>query len=228
MRILIVEDNPKMAGVIRQGLVENGYAVDTADGGHQGEEMAAAAAYDAVILDVMLPDQDGLHVCRNLRRRGVSTPIMILTALSTTGDKVQGLDAGADDYLTKPFEFDELLARLRALLRRGEAREASRLTFADVELDLVRRTVTRAGQAIKLTTKEFALLEYLLRNAGRVVTRTQIGEHVWDMNFDTDSNVIDVYVSMLRRKIDKGFSRRLIHTVIGAGYCMKVEEGEGG
>jgi heavy metal response regulator len=223
MRILVVEDNPRMAGVIRQGLVENGHAVDVANTGERGEHMAATDPYDVVILDIMLPDQDGIQVCRNLRRRKIATPVLMLTALSTTGDKVKGLDAGADDYLTKPFEFDELLARVRALLRRGEAQEASRLKFADLEIDLLTRTACRAGKDIKLTTKEFALLEYFMRNPNRVLTRTSIGEHVWDMNFDSDSNVIDVYVSMLRRKVDKGFECRLLHTVIGTGYSLREE-----
>ncbi len=220
MRILIVEDNPRMAGVIRKGLVENGYAVDLAAGGHVAEEMGAGQPYDAIILDVMLPDQDGVQACANLRRRGIKTPILMLTALSSTADKVKGLDAGADDYLTKPFEFDELLARLRALLRRGQGGQTARLTFADLEMDLIERKVTRSGQRIKLTAKEFALLEYFLRNPHRVLTRTSIGEHVWDMNFESDSNVIDVYVSMLRRKVDRGFERTLIHTEIGVGYVL--------
>jgi DNA-binding response OmpR family regulator len=223
MRLLVVEDNPKMATLIRKGLTEQGYAVDVAHSGHDGEFMAAGETYDAVILDLMLPDQDGLIVCRNLRRRGIHTPILMLTALSTTQDKVTGLDAGADDYLTKPFEFDELVARLRALLRRGQGLEASNLKFEDVELDLLRRTATRAGKKIRLTTKEFALLEYFLRYPNRVLSRTAIGEHVWDMNFEPDSNVIDVYVSMLRRRVDKGFARPLIHTVIGAGYMFSAE-----
>lgn len=213
-----------MARVIRQGLIESGYAVDVANTGHDGEQMAASQAYDVIVLDVMLPDQDGMQACANLRRRGVKTPILMLTALSTTGDKVKGLDAGADDYLTKPFEFDELLARVRALLRRGQAQSASCLKFADLELDLLTRKVTRAGEDIKLTAKEFALLEYFVRNPHRVVSRTSIGEHVWDMNFDSDSNVIDVYVSMLRRKMDKSFAQRLIHTVIGAGYVLRTED----
>ena len=220
MRVLIVEDNPRMANVIRKGLSENGYAVDLADGGHVGEAMGAAQPYDAIILDVMLPDQDGIQACANLRRRGIKTPILMLTALSGTADKVKGLDAGADDYLTKPFEFDELLARLRALLRRGQGGQAARLTFADLEMDLIERRVTRDGRRIKLTAKEFALLEYFLRNPHRVLTRTSIGEHVWDMNFEGDSNVIDVYVSMLRRKIDRYFSQPLIHTEIGVGYVL--------
>ena len=223
MRLLVIEDNPKMAALIQKGLTEQGYAVDVAHSGHDGEFMAAGEVYDAVILDLMLPDQDGLIVCRNLRRRGVHTPILMLTALSTTQDKVTGLDAGADDYLAKPFEFDELVARIRALLRRGQAREASALKFEDIELDLLKRTVTRAGQKIKLTAKEFALLEYFLRNPNRVLSRTAIGEHVWDMNFEPESNVIDVYVSMLRRRIDKGYDRQLIHTMIGAGYMLSTE-----
>ena len=223
MRLLVIEDNPKMAGFVRQGFSEQGHAVDVAHRGYDGEEMAASEPYDVIILDVMLPDEDGLQVCRNLRRRGVTTPILMLTALSSTADKVTGLEAGADDYLTKPFEFEELTARVRALLRRRQAQESSLLRFEDVEMDLMSRKITRAGHRIKLTTKEFALLEYLMRNPNRVLSRTAIGEHVWDMNFDSDSNVIDVYVSMLRRKVDKDFDKRLIHTVIGAGYVLSTE-----
>jgi heavy metal response regulator len=226
MRLLVIEDNPKIAGFIRQGLTEQGHAVDVADRGHDGEEMAASHAYDAIVLDVMLPDQDGIQVCKNLRRRGIKAPILILTSLATTADKVTGLDAGADDYLTKPFEFAELSARLRALLRRGQAQESVSLRFDEIEMDLATRRVVRAGQRIKLTTKEFALLEYFLRNPNRVLSRAAIGEHVWDMNFDSDSNVIDVYVSMLRRKIDKDFDRRLIHTIIGSGYVLSAEPTE--
>ncbi len=220
MRLLLIEDNPKLAAALKKGLVENGYAVDLAYSGHDGEFQAATSMYDGIILDLMLPDQDGLLVCRNLRRRGIDTPILMLTALATTQNKVAGLDAGADDYLTKPFEFDELLARLRALLRRGQAREAAVLKFADLEMDLVQRTVTRGGERIRLTAKEFALLEFFLRNPQRVLSRTKIGEHVWDMNFEPESNVIDVYVSMLRRRIDRGRPQPLIHTVIGAGYVL--------
>lgn len=223
MRLLVIEDNPKMAALIKKGLAEQGYAVDVAHSGHDGEFMAAGEAYDAVVLDLMLPDQDGLIVCRNLRRRGVHTPVLMLTALSTTQDKVTGLDAGADDYLAKPFEFDELVARIRALLRRGQGREAATLKFEDIEMDLLKRTATRAGKKIKLTAKEFALLEYLLRHPNRVLSRTAIGAHVWDMNFEPESNVIDVYVSMLRRRVDKGFDRQLIHTVIGAGYMLSAD-----
>ncbi|HOB75568.1 MAG TPA: response regulator transcription factor [Phycisphaerae bacterium] len=224
MRVLVIEDNPKIASLIEEGFKAQGYAVDKVESGHEGENKAAEQHYDTIILDIMLPDQDGVQVCRNLRRRGVSTPVLMLTALSTTLDKVAGLDAGADDYLTKPFEFDELLARVRALLRRGEAQEAAVLRFEDLEMDLVHRTVTRAGQKIKLTTKEFALLEYLMRNPERVLSRASIGEHVWDMDFDNDSNVIDVYISMLRRKIDRAFSHPLIHTVIGTGYVLSATD----
>lgn len=226
MRILVVEDNPKMAHFICQGLSEHGYAVDAAGSGHDGEQMAATQPYDLILLDIMLPDQDGVQTCRNLRRRGIKKPILMLTALSSTEDKVKGLDAGADDYLTKPFEFDELIARVRALLRRGEATEASHLRFADLEMDLLTRTVTRADRKIKLTAKEFALLECFMRSPNRVLTRTAIGERVWDMNFDSDSNVIDVYVSMLRRKIDRGFDTRLIHTRVGSGYMLSLEQME--
>lgn len=227
MRLLVIEDNPKTAGFIRQGLSEQGYIVDVAPTGSEGQRAAVTESYDLVILDIMLPDQDGIQVCRNLRRQGVKAPILMLTALSSTADKVTGLDAGADDYLVKPFEFDELIARIRALLRRGQAREAAVLRFEDVEMDLVGRKVSRGGQRMNLTAKEFSLLEYFMRNPNRVLTRTAIGERVWDMNFESDSNVIDVYVSMLRRKIDKGFDTRLIHTVIGSGYVLSAEAPNG-
>jgi DNA-binding response OmpR family regulator len=220
MRTLVIEDNPKMAAAIAQGLKEQGYAVDTFHTGFEGEEAAALSPYDVVILDLMLPDRDGMDVCRALRRRGVKTPILILSAISATSDKVAGLNAGADDYLAKPFEFEELIARVRALLRRGQATESAILRVADVELDLWKRTAKRGEQTIQLTAKEFALLEYFMRNVDRVLTRTQIGEHVWDLNFDPASNVIDVYVSMLRRKIDKEFEYPLIHTVVGTGYMF--------
>jgi len=218
MRILVIEDNPKMASAVQQGLVEHGYAVDVCHGGYEGEEKAAEGSYDAIVLDLMLPDRDGKDVCRNLRRRKITTPVLMLTAISGTSDKVAGLDAGADDYLTKPFEFDELIARIRALLRRGQATESTRLTYGDLELDLSRRTVTRAGERIRLSGKEFSLLEYLIRNSDRVLPRSSIAEKVWDLNYEPASNVIDVYISSLRRKIDRGFEQRLIHTVIGTGY----------
>lgn len=227
MRLLVVEDNPKMAAFIRQGLSEQNYAVDVAESGREGQELAILRSYDAIILDVMLPDRDGRTVCRNLRQWGVQTPVLMLTALGATMDKVAGLEAGADDYLAKPFEFVELVARLRALLRRGQAQEATLLKFDDLEINLLTRQVARAGKKIKLTAREFALLEVLMRNPNRVLTRAEIGERVWEMDFDSDSNVIDVYVSQLRRKIDKGFERPLIQTVIGTGYALRLDDGEG-
>lgn len=223
MRALVIEDNPKMASAIAHGLEEQGYAVDTCHTGFEGEETAAQNEYDILILDLMLPDRDGMDVCRGLRRRGLKTPILILSAISSTGDKVTGLNAGADDFLGKPFEFEELVARVRALLRRGQATEAATLRVGNLELDLAKRRAKRGDQTIPLTSKEFALLEYFMRNPDRVLTRTQIGEHVWDMNFDASSNVIDVYVSMLRRKIDKGFPSPLIHTIIGTGYVFSAD-----
>lgn len=212
-----------MAGFIRQGFTEQGHAVECAELGRDGEELGAGKTFDLIILDIMLPDVDGVQVCRNLRRRGVKTPILMLTALSATGDKVAGLDAGADDYLTKPFEFAELVARVRALMRRGQAAESAQLRFGDVEMDLLARKVTRSGKRIKLTTKEFALLEFFLRNPEKVLSRISIGEHVWDMNFDPESNVIDVYVSTLRRKLDVAGGAPIIHTVIGAGYILSAD-----
>ncbi|MFG0243105.1 MAG: response regulator transcription factor [Phycisphaerales bacterium JB054] len=222
MRILVIEDNPKMAAGIERGLRENGYAVDVCHSGFEGEDLAAGGSYDALILDLMLPDRDGVEVCRNLRRRSVAVKILMLTALSGTDDKVSGLDAGADDYLTKPFEFEELLARLRALFRRGEASEGRTLRCDDLELDLYSRRATRGDCTVELSNKEFGLLEYLMRNPDRVLSRSQIGEKVWDMNFEPDSNVIDVYISTLRKKVDRGHERELIHTVKGAGYRFGV------
>ena len=222
MRILIVEDNPKMALSIQKGLTEHGFAADVSYTGFEGEDMAASGRYDLVVLDLMLPDRDGIEVCRNLRRRKLATPIIMLTALSAIEEKVDGLDAGADDYITKPFEFEELLARIRAILRRGEATESRSLKCDDLELDLYTRTATRGDAKFELSNKEFALLEYLMRNQNRVLSRIQIGEKVWDMNFEPSSNVIDVYISALRRKLDRGHSRELIHTVKGAGYRFGV------
>lgn len=226
MRILVVEDQKKMAGFLKKGLTEAGYAVDVAETGRSAESLTSEAPYDLIILDAMLPDQNGFDTARHLRRDGYAGPILMLTALAGTKDKVHGLDAGADDYLTKPFAFDELLARLRALLRRassatGEA--GSLLRFADLELDLIQRKALRAGTEIKLTPREFSLLEYFLRNPNRPLSRTEIAEHVWDIHFDSESNVIDVYVNMLRKKMDHPFESRLIHTVVGAGYVLKQE-----
>ncbi len=222
MRVLIIEDNPKMAEALQRGLRESGYAADVSHTGFEGEDMGAAEEYDAILLDLMLPDRDGVEVCRNLRRRNVATPILMLTALSGTESKVAGLDAGADDYITKPFEFEELLARLRALLRRGEATESRMLKCDDLNLDVYTRRASRGEQSVDLSNKEFALLEYLMRNPNRVLSRTQIAQKVWDMNFDPSSNVIDVYVAALRKKLDRGFPRELFHTVKGAGYRFGV------
>jgi DNA-binding response OmpR family regulator len=224
MRVLVIEDNPKMAEAIQKGLREHGFAVDGSHTGFDGEEQAATGLYDLILLDLMLPDRDGVEVCRNLRRRGVTAKILMLTALSSTQDKVGGLDAGADDYLIKPFEFEELLARIRALLRRGEATEARHLRCEDLQLDLYTHAAERAGKKVELSNKEFALLEYFMRNPNRVLSRTQIGDKVWDMNFEPTSNVVDVYVSSLRKKVDRGFQTELIHTVKGVGYRFGVME----
>lgn len=224
MRILVVEDQRKMAGFLKKGLTEASYSVDVAESGAAAEALVAENPYDLVILDVMLPDQNGFDTARHIRADGFAGPILMLTALGGTKDKVHGLDAGADDYLVKPFSFDELLARVRALLRRQKSSDlGSLLRFADLEMDLIARRVTRANQEITLTPKEFALLEYFLRNPNRPLSRTAIGEHVWDVHFDSESNVIDVYINLLRKKVDQPFGKKLIHTVIGAGYALKQE-----
>jgi DNA-binding response OmpR family regulator len=222
VRVLIIEDNPKMSAAIERGLRESGFAPDVSNTGFDGEEMAASGVYDLIVLDLMLPDRDGVDVCRNLRRRGIRSKVLMLTALGATDHKVVGLDSGADDYMTKPFEFEELLARIRALLRRGEASEARHLHCDDLELDLYTRVATRGGKSVELSNKEYAMLEYFMRNPDRVLTRTQIGEKVWDMNFEASSNVVDVCVSALRKKIDRGHQRELIHTVKGSGYRFGV------
>lgn len=221
MRILIVEDQPKMASFIKKGLVAQGYMVDISETGMGAESMTVETEYDLVVLDVNLPDQNGMDTARHLRRDGYRMPILMLTALSTTKDKIHGLDAGADDYLTKPFEFEELLARIRALLRRNYGGESSKLRFGDIELDLVQRRVVRAQTEVNLTAKEFSLLEYFMRNPGRPITRIEISEHVWDVNFDTNTNIIDVYINMLRKKIDSPFDKKMIHTMVGFGYILK-------
>lgn len=223
MRFLVIEDNPKLGAQLRRTLEEQGHVVDLEASGHEGEEKAASESYDGIILDVMLPDHDGVQICKNLRRRKISTPILMVTALSGTTEKVAGLDAGADDYLTKPFDQEELIARVRALLRRSQADEGTTLRFADIEMDLMKRAVSRAGRQIPLTRREFVLLEYFLRNPNRVLTRSLLGERVWDIAFAEESNVIEVYVSRLRNKIDKGFDKPIIHTVIGSGYILSEE-----
>ena len=218
----MVEDEVRVRSFLVRGLEEAGFAVDAASSGDEALRLAFVHPYDAILLDLMLPGKDGLSVLRELRAGGRATPLLILSAREELEDRLRGLDAGADDYLPKPFAFAELLARLRALLRRGTAR-ASAIRVADLEIDLVTRKVQRAGRSIELTAKEFALLEYLGRHAGEVVTRTMIAEHVWDMNFDSFSNVIDVYIRYLRRKIDDPFEPKLIHTRRGIGYLLSEQ-----
>ena len=222
MRILIVEDEKKISGFIRRGLREENYAVDAAFDGLEGLRLAGENPYDLVILDVMLPGMNGIELCASLRGQGFSSPIIMLTARDQVEDKVKGLDSGANDYLTKPFAFEELLARVRALLRKTPGQTATTLKAGDLELDLLAHKTSRAGKEIQLSAKESALLEFLLRKAGTVVTRTMIAEHVWDINFDTDTNVIDVYINYLRKKIDAGVKKKLIHTVRGKGYILKA------
>lgn len=221
MRILVVEDQKKMASFLKRGLLEAGYAVDCAETGTAAEALVGENPYDLIVLDVMLPDQNGLDTSRHLRRDGYEGPILMLTALGGTKDKVHGLDAGADDYLTKPFAFDELLARVRALLRRRGSDLPSSLRINELEMNLVTRKVFREKTEIMLTAKEFSLLEYFLRNPNRTLSRTEISEHVWDVHFDSDSNVIDVYVNMLRKKVDQLFEKKLIQTVVGVGYVLR-------
>jgi heavy metal response regulator len=223
MKILIIEDDTALSSFIRKGLEAEHHAVDTANDGEQGRAMALEFDYDLVVLDLNLPGVDGLSILKSVRQRKTSLPVMILTARSRVEDRVQCLDTGADDYLVKPFSFLELSARARALLRRSHLPSESVLTVRDLSLDRVQRKVERAGRHIELTTKEFALLEYLMRNAGRRLTRPMIIEHVWNMNFDSATNVVDVYINYLRRKVDDGFSPALIHTVRGVGYQISTE-----
>ncbi len=221
MRILIVEDEKKVAGFIRKGLEEETYAVDVAFDGDEGLGLAEMNQYDLIILDLMLPKLNGLEVLSRLRKKNINTPILLLTAKDSVEDKVEGLNQGADDYLTKPFAFSELLARVRSLLRRGQIETKTVLQVGDLTLDLVSHKVIRNDEEIELTGKEYSLLEYFMRNKDKVLTRTMIAEHVWDYNFDTFTNVIDVYVNHLRKKIDKKFPSKLIHTLRGVGYVMK-------
>ena len=221
MRVLLVEDDQRIARFIAKGLRENAYAVDTATDGEEALYQASINDYDVIILDVMLPIRDGFAVCNELRNQGLVTPILMLTARDAVDDRISGLDFGADDYLVKPFDFNELLARLRALLRRNASVRPAKITIADLEIDTTARTVSRGTHEISLTTKEYALLEYLAREQSKVVGRAEIAEHVWDENFDVFSNLIDVYINRLRSKIDDGFSPRLIHTRRGAGYVLK-------
>jgi heavy metal response regulator len=223
VRLLVVEDESKVASFIKKGLEEEGYAVDLAADGELGLAMALERVHDLIILDIRLPKMDGLRVLQMLRRDKITTPVLLLTVRATIEDKVLGLDAGADDYLTKPFAFQELVARVRALLRRRAETEPSVLQVGDLSLDPARRTVTRGGVKIDLTAREFSLLDYFMRNPGRVLTRTMIAEHVWDYSFDTSTNVIDVYVNYLRKKIDAEREPKLLHTVRGVGYVLRAE-----
>ena len=225
MKILLVEDEPAVAAFLHRGLREQGHAVDLAADGLLGLHRAQSAPYDCLILDQLLPGLSGLELCRQVRARDPVVPILMLTALGETDDKIRGLDAGADDYLVKPFAFEELLARLRALVRRRTEAPALAipLRLADLTLDPAAKRVERAGQPVQLTAREFSLLEYLLRNQGRVVSRADLLEHVWELDYDTGSNVIDVYINFLRKKVDKGFESKLIHTLVGMGYVMRVE-----
>lgn len=224
MKILVIEDEVRTIQLIRQGLEEQQWEVDIAYDGAMGFQLATRQVYALIISDIILPGMNGLDLCRKLREVGVSSPILLLTALGTTDDKIEGLDAGADDYLTKPFEFKELMARVRALTRRniGIIHTANTLKVADLEMDLDTKTVTRGGQEIILTAKEFSLLEYFIRNQGRVISKAELAEKIWDVTFDTGTNVIEVYVNFLRKKIDKDFEPKLLHTQIGMGYVLKV------
>jgi DNA-binding response OmpR family regulator len=220
MRILVVEDDVALASFIQKGLTAEHHAVDAAHDGEQGGSMALGVDYDLVVLDLGLPGRDGLSLLRGLRQRKPNLPVMILTARSRVEDRVQCLDSGADDYVTKPFSFLELAARARALMRRSHLPSQSMLKVQDLNLDRVERKVERGGRQIELTTKEFALLEYMMRNVGRRLTRAMIIEHVWNLTFDSTTNVVDVYINYLRRKVDDGFPISLIHTVRGVGYEM--------
>lgn len=223
MRVLVVEDEAKVASFIRRALEEESYAVDVCADGAKGLEMGLSESYDLIILDLMLPGLFGLQILEALRKEKIQAPVLILTARSRVEQRVKGLDAGADDYLTKPFAIEELLARVRALLRRGSGETSGLLQVKDLVLNPATREVTRGGQRIELTAKEYALLEYMMRNAGRVLTRPMIAEHVWNLDFDTFTNVIDVYVNYLRNKIDRGRKPKLIHTVRGSGYVLREE-----
>jgi two-component system OmpR family response regulator len=222
MRILIVEDEKRVAQFLQKGFQAESFAVDVAADGNTGLRLAEAESYDAIILDVMLPGKSGIEILTSLRRSKITTPVLVLSAKSDIEDRVEGLNLGADDYLPKPFAFSEVLARIRAIVRRKSTDVmASFLTVADLRMDLLARRVERGGRDIPLTNKEFELLEYLLRNKGRVLSRIILMEHIWDINFDTETNVVDVVINRLRRKIEDGFPSRLIHTVRGVGYALK-------
>jgi two-component system OmpR family response regulator len=223
MRVLVVEDNPDMGRYLEQGLREQGFAVDLVTDGDRGLEYASTGVYDLLILDRMLPGRDGLDLLVRLRSGEVRTPAIFLSAMGTVGDRVRGLDSGGDDYLVKPFSFAELLARIRVVLRRGPEVQPAILRAGDLSLDPVARAVERGGQRIELSAKQFALLHYLMRHAGQVVSRTMIQEHVWNYEFDGLTNVVDVHINRLRNKVDRGFDRPLIHTLRGVGYVLRPE-----
>lgn len=221
MKILVIEDEKKVASFIKRGLKENRYTVDVANDGINGQFLAESNPYDLIVLDLMIPGKDGITVCSELRAKGIDTPILMLTAKDSIKDKITGLDSGADDYLTKPFAFEEFLARVRVLLRRKIKTPSTKLKVADLELDHVSHKVTRGKKVIELTSTEYSLLEYLMIHVDQVVTRTMITEHVWEDDFDHFSNVINVYINYLRKKIDTGFKKKLIHSVRGTGYIMR-------
>jgi len=225
MNLLLIEDEPKTVQSLKQGLEENGYAVDVAYDGLMGRQLAMRNSYHLIVSDIIIPGINGVELCRELRKAGNETPILMLTALGTTDDKVLGFDAGADDYLVKPFEFKELLARVRALTKRGSAvsQTAQIMRFADLEVNMDAKTVHRAEQKIELTAREFNLLVYLIRNQGRVISKAEIAEQVWEIDFDSGTNIIEVYVNYLRKKIDRDFAVKLIHTQFGMGYVLKTE-----
>lgn len=225
MRILVVEDEAEVAAYLAKGLKEHGHVVDEAHDGKQGLFLALSEPFDAMIIDRMLPNVDGLSIVRSVRKADIKTPVLVLSALGQVDDRVEGLREGGDDYLVKPFAFSELIARLEALSRRGTVGgEQTRLVVGDLEMDLLARTVRRAGQEIDLKPREFALLEYLMRHAGRVITRTMLLEQVWDYHFDPQTNVIDVHISRLRQKVDRGFDTELLQTVRGAGYTLRAPD----
>jgi heavy metal response regulator len=224
MRVLVIEDEAGVAGFLKQGLHEASYAVDVADNGVDGAHLACTEPYDMVILDLMLPGKDGFAILREMRGKGLRTPVICLTARDAVDDRVRGLDLGADDYLAKPFSFSELLARMRALLRRGQSLSGNPIVVGDLTIDIITRNVIRAGRRIELSPTEYALLEYLGRNAGQVLSRTMILEHVWDMNQDPLTNVVDVHINRLRKKVDQGFPSALIQTIRGVGYVLREPE----
>ena len=221
MKLLIIEDERKAAAYLKKGLSENGFVVDVAANGETGLHLARSDDYDLVVLDVMLPDRDGWSVLSALRRAGKQTPVLFLTARDTVQDRVKGLEYGADDYLVKPFAFSELLARIRSVLRRGQTRKLETLRIEDLEIDVIRHRATRGGQSLDLTAKEFALLTLFVQHASEVLSRTLIAEQIWDMNFDSDTSVVDVHVSRLRAKVDQPFPSKLLHTVRGVGYVLE-------